>query len=865
MTRNPDDPKPRRPTRGPAAFLLRAAGCRAPEEILGELDEASAEVRWPALWRSWQLLLICGYRLRDRLRTLRAQPPIRPLLGLRFALRGVVRRPGVPLVAAITLALGFGAAAAIFSAYVGFTLPLPVPEGERVVQVRITEPDGESQAADPEVRREWSTAASLAALGTYRTGSNVISAAERDSVRVSGAVLDLEAFRLLRVAPSLGRLPDAGDSDVVLLSDRLWRGYLDGDRGAVGRQLRIDGRPRLVIGVMPPSFGFPFNQQLWELAPADETDPAPLVGRLASNVEPEVAAAELEGRLRELRGGDPEAVRVRVLGFTEARGEGGETVGLVALLVLVMALLLVSSTNVANLLLVRAGARARLLAIHVAIGARPAQVAFQLLAEALLIALGGAIVGLGCAWLVIDYIESTLSGHWGYHWMEVALRPSVLLFTLALAVSTAVACGLAPALRLARADLTVPLKGDAGGTTMTGRPSGWLVGVQVAFSSASLVVAALMVSGLLGSQRVHEGFPADEVRVASLQLAGERYAVPGARAEFRESLLARLATSPRLGPVALTSGVPGLNTAIGRLETDAGSPPEGTPPPRVAALAISADYPEVMGLRLLAGRTFGPGESTGDELVALVSESFVRSHLGGDPLGRRIRVSGSGLPDRWARVVGVIGDVVIYADRGEDYRDQVYLPAGQVDPTGLYVLYRSAGDPAEARAAVGAAARELDPDLPLGSAIGAEPGDPISAVLVYIRRLFVTIGVLGAVGGVAALLVAMIGLYGLLAFDVQSRVPEIGVRMALGADRSDVVRQIVRKGLRGLVPGLAIGAAAVWLAGPLFGIFLMGAEARDPRVFGITILLYLAVGGLAALAPARRAAGLDPAHSLRSD
>lgn len=866
-------PSDRRPGRRFAAALLRRSGCATPEEVLAELDDAATEVAWPRTWTAWQVVLLCLYEIRDRCST-RTLPGrarrIRPLLTARLAARSVAYRPGIPLLATVTLAVGFGAAAGIFSVYVGFQMPLPVPDGARVVQVRITDPGGETELVDADVRRGWASAEGLAGIGAYRAAPRVLSVPGRGTVRVAGAALEADAFRLLEVAPAIGRLPEAGDLDAVLLSDALWRDLLEGDPAVVGRAVDLDGRAGVVVGVMPPEFGFPFSERLWTLLPGDDREPAPVVARLADGVALDVVAARLQGRLREIRTGAPDAepARVRVLGFTRERGEGGEAVGLIALLILVMALLVVSATNVANLLLVRAGGRARVLAVHVAMGARPGQVAFQLLAEALLIAFAGALVGLGLAAVGVRYVESTLSGHWGYHWMEVAMRPSVLTFTLGLAFVTAGACGIAPALRLARADLTVALKGESTGPVAGGRPASWLVGMQVAFSSASVVVAALMVAGLLGSSRIDERFPAERVRVVSVALDGPRYAESSTRSALRQALLGQLAGRPEIEAAAVSSGLPGLNTGIGQVETDAGPPPEGTRPPRVAVIAVSPTYPEVMSTRLLAGRRLSAGDGAGDELVGVVSESFVREHLGGEALDRRVRLTGltwPGLPERWIRVVGVVEDVVVYADRGQDWRDWVYLPVEQVDPGSFYLLYRPRGDAAAALAAVRGAVQEVDPELPLGAAMGSDPGNTISVVLGYIRRLAITIGALGAMGGVAALLVAMVGLYGLLSFEVESRVAEIGVRMALGADRSDVIWQIVRRGLLRVVPGLLIGGAAAWMGAPVFGIVLMGANARSVPVFVATGVLYLLVGVLAGLVPARRAARLDPALSLRAE
>ncbi len=643
-------------------WLLARCGCAAPRDVLADLDDEVAAAAAASgdrsglrdrAWLCWQVSIVCGYELRDSLQRWlggrRSSWSLKPMLAARLAARSVRRQPAIPLAAAVTLGLGFGAAATIFSVFAGFGRSLPVPQGDRIVEVTLAARGGGGELG-LEQFETWRTAGSFEAVTGFSLSTSVLSGDGMYATGVSSAAFTPGLLEMLRVPPLLGRLPARLD-DAVVLSHTLWSGYFDADPDLIGRTVRVDGQPREVAAVMPEGFRFPFFESLW-IPYGDRVDGADsgpsaaerrasvggagrsvqVVGRLAEGVSPERAEAELRGLLLPAnRVGDGEPPRVLVRGFTEARGEGGKNVALIALLILVLALLLVSCSNVSNLLLTRALARSRTLSLHAALGADPGQVVLQLFAEALLISLFGAALGAGLAWGASGYIESTLAGNWGYYWMRVGMDARVLRFVLLLAVAVAVIAGALPALRVRRADIAAALKSESSGTLAVG--GGWigraLLGAQVTFSALALLVAMLVAAGLLNTRQVAPGFPSETVQVATVALTGERYESREARRSFRDRLARELIESSSIREVAFANGLPGLNVPFGRLEVD-GLPVDPTSQQArrpVVALSTSAEFFDLFGVRLLAGRLPTALDGAGSEPICVVTADFVARRL----------------------------------------------------------------------------------------------------------------------------------------------------------------------------------------------------------------------------------------------
>lgn len=873
-----------------ALRLLHLAGCDDPTEAVADLSE-EARVRrnagspaWlVALWTTWQWVVVCAYELRDRRRRPRSIRPggvsprtgLHPRNALKLAVRQFRREPGSAISAALTLALGFGASAAIFSVIIGFTRDLPVPNGEQVVQVRVTDPgpDGNPTVGIGEYVAWLNNQQSLDGIGAFRTTSVTISGTGVVPARLSAAVMTPEAFRLLRVSPALGRLPDSDDRDVVLLSQETWRTQLSSDPDVLGRTIRVGDRLHAVAGVMPTDFAFPFGQQLWLLLDPSQTSPDELeiVARLKDGISTQLAAEDLERILAGYRSsqGEASAPTVEVEGFTRARGESGENVGLMVLLLMVVALLLVSCANVSNILLVRAVERSRSLAVHAALGAGPRQIVLQMFSEALLIATAGGVAGLALAYATIRFIEGMLSGHWGYYWMRVEMNPQVLLFIAVLATLTALVSGTLPAIRAARTDIVEWLtqKNPRASRKGTGWASWVFLTGQVAFSCVAIMASALMAGGLLQTRKIDEGFPADSVLVASFTLDGSKYSDASARRRFQASLIGSLSSRAQVRSAALSTGLPGLNAPVGALEIE-GLPAgeSGERPNAILTYAVTPAFFDVFDLSILNGRRFFPGDGTDDAApIAIVSEDFVRRHLvDKDPIGQRLRVRGVTGND-WVRIVGVVSDVVIYAGDRSRPRDRVYLPLDQVEAKTLWVTYRGSGDPDAAMTELQQVVARLDPTLPLNGSFVGGPTVRISDTLAFVRRIYETAGTLAVLAGLSAILVTAIGLYGILSFEVQRSTREIGIRMALGAARTRVLGRVLKQGLVRVAPGLMLGLVLSYPITPIFGLFLSGMDPHDPRIFASIVIGYVTVALAATVLPARRAASLDPSCVLRNE
>lgn len=818
-------------------------------------------------------------------KTGRMQAPIRsiphPVPALRLAIRSFRREPTTAAAAILILALGVGAAATIFAVLHGFDRPLPVPEGERVVRIRTLDlRNGTELAAGSAALETWASAVpALMAIGAFRTSAPVVVPAGAPPLRASAAALSPEVLPLLGVEPELGRTPRPGGKGApreVVIGDNLWRVHFAGDPDVLGRSLELDGRNAVIVGVMPTSFGFPISQNLWWVSPRigrtpTETGGDPfgwsrirLVGRLADGISGEAASAQLEPRfVRYYRATatDDAQPTVRVVGFTEERGERGERIALLALLGLVILLVLVSCANVASLLHSRSVERAHLLTVHAALGAGPGQLALQVLGEALFLAMAGGASGLLGAWVATRYIETTLAGNWGYHWMRVAIDPSVVLFTAGLVVVVTFVAGIAPALRSRSLDLVGPLKAR---TPDEGARSGWgsatLLGAQVAFSTTALVAATLMAVGMARLGRAAGDLPAEEILIASVSLDADRYTGQVQRADFRDRALAALGRIGS-GQVALSTGIPGFRGDPISVEIRDEESGGEDAPVRALVSGVTPGFFEAFDLGTLRGRGLEPGDASTSEPVAVVSSDFARRHLAGrDAIGVRLSLGEGTERARTVRVVGIVE-----SPGGESApREWIYVPIERRDPTTFFLVLRvRSGEPGRLAPAIREAVRSADPELPLDPGLVGTPVYALAEILGYVQRFYRTTGTLAVIGAAGAVLVALLGLYGVLTLYVRRRIREMGVRMALGARPHVLVRRVLRRGTIRVLPGLAAGLLLAWVIAPAFGLFLAGAEPRDPAVFAFAAVLYV-LGSLAAAGfPAIRAALTDPARVLR--
>lgn len=792
-----------------------------------------------------------------------------PLLALRLALAGLRKDRSTSLAATGILALGLAAPATFFSLlWGGGFRPLPVPEGERVMRVEVLQARGGGRAV-PVTFQDVALLEGVPGveeLGAFEPAGLALATPEMGTVPASGALMTPATFRLLRVAPALGRIPEGSEvRDALVLGHDLWMRHFDADPGILGRVVEVDGTPRTVVAVMPQGFQFPFRQAAWILTDLGATSAAtpgssqvePVL-RVAADADPELLAGRLttlwqgEDALRPVE--EREAV-VRVRPFTHGRGESGEGWAFMGLVLVGLCLLLIACVNAANLLLVRALQRIRVLGVQSALGATRPQLAAQLFLEALILAVAGGAVGLVLAHFMVTWVQEVMGPeNFGYYWMRMAIDGPVVLFTGILVLGTALAAGTLPVVRVLRADLQRVLK--AGGEPAFHGPfRGWswgrvFVTGQLALSCFALVAAGLTAGAMRTAGRFGAGLPGDEVLVASFGLEASAFPDPGARRDALPALEASLAGIPGARVGALALGAPGYFEPTSPVEV-AGV--EG-PGERAFVNAVTPDFFPALDLELMQGRLLRAGDAEGSAPVAVVTESLARRIApGADPLGMALRLPALDSA-RFYQVVGVVADPEL--NGGPRVRsDGVYLPWAQAGGGEGMILVRGTVTPALARE-VRSAFAPWGGGVVLGELRTLEDGYR------FMTRAQSTLSFLAVAGGLAGLLVAGAGLYALLAFRVRRARREMGIRLAVGADGRRLARSVVASALGQLLPAMAVGLVLAWLAAPLLGLILLGGDPRSPAAYTAVAAVFLLTGLAASLAPALRASRLQPAEVL---
>lgn len=805
---------------------------------------------------------------------------------LRQALRFLLRRPLFSLVAVLSLAIGIGANAAIFTAVDALLLRAPggVTGADRLVELGPTA-DGRgsiafSHADYLDLREGAPPLESLAgyAMSTFSVGLG------QGGERVMGMTVTGNYFSTLGVSPGLGRffLPEedreAGAHPVVVVSHRFWRDRLGADPAAVGRTVLVNRHPFTVVGVAPEAFrGHVAAIQPAVWVPASMAAVARpgadllgdrriqwllLIGRLAPAATPAQADAALESVFRGLRERFPEtherrAAAVRPLSPIPAGGRAPVMAFLTVLLALSGVVLLVTCANLAGMLLARAASREREIAIRLALGSGRARLVRQLVAEGLvLFAVGGAAGLVLARWAVglVGGLELPTPVP-----LELELRAggATTAFALLLALASGLAASLLPALRGSRPDLAPVLK-DAGGTARAagGRLRRAFVAGQIGLSLVLLVAAGLFLRSLQRAATLDTGFDAEGVSMVSLNLELDGYAEAEGRA-LADALLERVHALPGVSSAALATDLP-MDLS---LEESAYLPEgwEGEEQGMSSAFnAVSPGYFETLRIRLLAGRPFGAADGPDAPRVAVVSETFAsRAWPGESAVGKRVR--NAPRPGReeadleWLTVVGVVDDVK-NALVTEASSPMLYHPYAQAYSGGGRLVVRSTGG--EVAGAIRREIRALDPDLSLSP---VQPLEALTGLGLMPQRL--AAGLAGVLGGLALLLSAM-GVYGVVAFSVAQRTRELGIRMALGAERREILRLVLAGALRMAAPGLVAGGLLAFAAGGVLRGFLLGVAPADPLTFAAVAALLLGVVLLASLLPARRASRVDPMEAI---
>ncbi len=800
---------------------------------------------------------------------------------LRYGARMLLKKPGFTLIAVLTLALGIGANAAIFSVINSVLLrPLPYPQPERLVWIWGTNPsaDVKQETASLPDFVDWKAQSqSFAAMGGLSNFSPILTG-DGEPERLTGAVVTDGFFATLGVSPQIGRwfTPDEDRPDnrrVAAISYGLWQRRFGGDPGIVGRKIILNGNPYLVVGVMPPGFKHPLPGmrlpvEIWAPLGVDpakagrRSDFLGVVARLKPGVGIEQARAEMNSIMSRLEAQYPNSNRgwgVIVLPLLE-RFVGEMRRTLYVLLAAVGFLLLIACANVANLFLARATGRQREVAIRAALGAGRWRIVRQMLTEsALLGAIGGAVGLLLAKWgmdalIGVSPVSLPRIG-------EVSLDWRVLGLTFGVALTTGVLFGLLPALQAANPNLNEALKDGGRGPADTARGKrvrNALVVAEVALALALLVGAGLMLRSFARLQQVNPGYNAENALTAGLSLPASRYKEGPQVIAFYQQLLDKVSTMPGAQSAGLVDALPlaGGNYLSFVVEGRALRPTDNQPD--AEHRVVSPGYFKTMGIPLIRGRLLSDQDHAQTPIATVIGETMARRYFPNeDPIGKRINL-GDPQTSPWRTIVGIVGDV-----RNEELsaepNPQMYVSFAQLPRQNLSLVVRGAGDPASLIAGVRSAVAELDRDLPLYNLRTLT--QMLSESLARERFSLLLIVIFAGL----ALLLAGVGVYGVLAYSVTQRTHEIGVRLALGGSRRDVLRLVVGQGMKLVLVGIGAGLLAAFALTRLMAGLLYGVTATDPLTFAGVSVLLAGVALLACWIPARRATKVDPMIALRCD
>lgn len=791
---------------------------------------------------------------------------------LKGAWRAIIRAPGYALVALLVLSLGIGATTTVFAVLKVVVLnPLPYPAQHELVRINESKlPQFPSFSVAPGKFMVWERdASSFASMVMYGGASGNLTG-RAEPLRLVGINATVKLFDTLRVAPALGRGFNAGDLDSseepLVLSHGAWMTHFGGDPAVVGSAVTLNGSSHPIIGVAPPRFDFPSPRvefySLWRLGAKEAQELGGhytgVVGRLAPGRTLQEAHAELNTIAVRMEQEHPDqSTGWRVLTDTLADAWLGDASRRLYLLLGGVALvLLITCANVAGLTLVRTVARAHEFAIRRAQGATHGSIARQLLYEGALLALAGGALGAVFTALALPLIRATAPAEMP-RIQALAVEPAVLWVALGVSLLAGALAAAVPAMlatrRAVAGDLRDGGRGAVGGRGRSGRNV--LVAGEVALAVVLLAAATLLGRSVLELNGVDPGFQADTSVYTRIALPN-RYE-EAAAAQFYGQLAERAAALPGVRRAGVTQALPMVGDYVLTFGIAGRPEPADGDEPNAVYYAVTPDYLAAMGVPLLRGRGIEARDRADAQRVALVSESFAERHFPGEEvLGERIRIDSG--PEDWREIVGVVADVRQY---GLDARiePQMYEPLAQTPHRSAYVVLESATPPASLTGPLREIVRQIDADQPVGElrSLASVIADSLAD-----RRFSAWM-----IGGFAltALLLAAIGLYGTLAYQVRQSVREIGVRLAMGARRRDVLQMVLRQGLWLAGAGAAAGLGFALLGGQLLEAFVFGVSARDPLTLGAIVAGMLGIGVAASAIPAWRAAGVAPMEALRHE
>ena len=803
---------------------------------------------------------------------------------IRYAVRKLSRTPAFTAIAALTLALAIGATTAIFSVIDAVLLkPLPFRDPERVVRVTNIRDGNRMVSSVPDfldIRTQSKSYSSVAPIDP-QAAMNLTGGSEPE--RVQAARVGATFWSLLGVTPALGRgfAPNEDSQSAgrtVVLSDGLWKRRFGADRRVVGKTIALDGNTYTVIGVAPPQFSFPDRPDVWIPLVFGKDDLNPegrgahwmgIIGRLAPNVTVAQATSELVTITRRLEQQYPES-NTNMTGAVIPMQEymvGDVRPALYVMLGAVAFVLLIACANVANLLLVRAASRESEMAVRTALGAGSWRIVRQLVIESVLLAVVGGVLGTLLALWGVDLLLA-MAPQGLPRINEVTVNASVLLFTAGVTALTGVVFGLFPALHAARANVSGMLKdgmrGSSGGVASR-RARNMLVMTEMALAVVLLVGAGLLIRSFGKLLAVDPGFRAERVVTFAIAAPATKYGQYAERRVLASNLMERMKRVPGVQGAAIVTGMPLSNIMMRTTAHIVGTPAERPAERKATDVAmVTPGYFSTMGISLVSGRDFTDRDGSGAPVVAIVNHEFVKRYFPNEnPIGKHIELgweqdtaSTGGNMTLGGEIVGVVGNV---KRRGlsQEVFPETYASFMQPTFSSFSVVVRSTADPSTVMAAIRAQVRELDRDLPLSELRQVKE---LVAASVSRPRFYTTI--LGVFASIA-LILAAVGIYGVISYAVSLRTRELGIRIALGASGRQVSGLVLQQGVGLAIAGVLIGGAGAYWLTRLLSKLLFGVSATDPLTFlGVAVVL-TAIAAVASFVPARRAAKVDPLLAMR--
>ena len=796
---------------------------------------------------------------------------------VRYAVRMLLRNPGFTTIALLTFAVGIGVNTAVFSVFNGVLLrPLPYPDADRITMMWVdNRPAGikEDIGSYPNYLDWRSQSQSYEQVAAF-TPSNFTVTGASEPERIAGAQTTANFFSVVGLRPVLGRLyteanETPGNDRVVVISHGLWQRSFGGRNDVLGQTLTLNGQPFEIIGVMPPELRMPTNAQIWKpLAPEEGLRTArgsfwlPVIGKLKPGVTADEAQTEMSAIAARIEQAYPQQMQ----GFgayivpLQKQIVGQIERSLQVLMAAVGCVLLIACANLGNLMLGRTAARRKELAIRTALGAKRGRLIRQIVTETLVLAVVGSGLGLLLAFWATEFFV-TLAGSTIPRPEAIVIDGRVVLFTLGLAGISAVMAGLIPAIQASRLALREHLQ-EGGRESGSGGSRGTrsvLIATEMALAFILLAGAGILVRTLWSMQDVPRGFSTDRIAVATLSLPSAQFPQPADVRGFYARVLERVRTLPGVEAAATTTGILQplvTNSGVYSFEGKPLPPPEQRVEYPVEI--VSPGFFETIGAQFTAGRDFEPRDHADAPRVIIINETMARLGWPGEnAIGRRMRSGGDNSTAPWMTVVGVVKDLH-RAEVTRAIRPELYMCAQQVTPRTQILVVRTAANPASILPTLRREVQMLNPQLPLFAT--GTLADDVAETLTEPRFR----AVLLAVFAVIAMLLASIGIYGVTAHAVGQRTQEVGVRMALGAQRADVLLLMLRQHLRPALIGVVLGLAGAIAMARFLESLVFGVAATDPMTFIVMALALLGVSVAACWVPARRATKVDALIALRN-